>query len=346
MKDISKLIRPNILNLKPYSSARDEFNGEAKIFLDANENPMSLRAKVSSEGLNRYPDPHQNQLKEKLAKLKSVPTENIFIGNGSDEAIDLLFRMFCEPHVDNVIICPPTYGMYEVSANINATSIIEVPLKDDFQLDIDKILQSQNLNTKVLFLCSPNNPTGNSLSQMEKLFSQFNGIIVIDEAYIDFSKQQSFVQNINDYPQLVVLQTLSKAWGLAAARVGLAFSNLKIIEWFNKIKPPYNVSLLNQQAAIDALDLTAAFEQQVTTILSQRGWLIEQFQNFKWVIKVYPSEANFLLINVENANKVYQFLLDHGIIIRNRHGILPDCIRITVGSPQENLTLINTLKLF
>jgi histidinol-phosphate aminotransferase len=285
-------------------------------------------------------------LKEKLAKLKSVPKENIFIGNGSDEAIDLLFRMFCEPHVDNVIICPPTYGMYEVSANINATNIIEVPLKADFQLDIDKILQSQNLNTKVLFLCSPNNPTGNSMSQMEKLFSQFNGIIVIDEAYIDFSKQQSFVQKINDYPQLVVLQTLSKAWGLAAARVGLAFSNLKIIEWFNKIKPPYNVSLLNQQAAIDALDLTAAFEQQVTTILSQRGWLIEQFQNFKWVLKVYPSDANFLLINVENANKVYQFLLDHGIIIRNRHGILPDCIRITVGSPQENLTLIDTLKLF
>lgn len=346
MVNIQKLVRPNILNLKAYSSARDEFKGEAKIYLDANENPISLSKSVNEVELNRYPDPHQNQLKEKLANIKGVSAENIFVGNGSDEAIDLLFRIFCEPNVDNVIICPPTYGMYEVSANINSAQIIEVPLTIDFELDIEKILDRQNQKTKLLFICSPNNPTGNSLSQIEKLIDKFNGIIVIDEAYIDFSTQQSFAQKVNDYPQVVVLQTLSKAWGLAATRVGLAFANDKIINWLNQVKPPYNVSLLNQQAAIETLDLKDAFEQQVHLILTQRTWLAEQFQNFKWVKKVYPSDANFLLIQVENAQDIYQFLLNNGIIIRNRHSILPNCIRITVGTKQENLKLIDTLKLF
>jgi len=357
MIDIQKLVRPNIATLKPYSSARDEFIGIAKIYLDANENPLTIRAselennpinlEVASEiGINRYPDPNQSLLKEKISEIKGVTKENIFVGNGSDEAIDLLFRIFCEPNIDHVIICPPTYGMYEVSANINAVKIIEVPLTSDFQLDIDAILQSQSQNTKLLFLCSPNNPTGNRIENIEKLIDTFNGIIVVDEAYIDFSTQESFAQKVNNHQNLVVLQTLSKAWGLAAARVGLAFANQTIIEWFNKVKPPYNVSLLNQQTAIKTLALNKNFKLNIKEILNQRNWLKKQFENFNWTKIIYPSDANFLLIKVENANEVYKFLIKKGIIIRNRNNILSNCIRVTVGTKQENEALINALKLF
>lgn len=340
MKSIEKLIRPNMLNLKPYRSARDEFKGEASVYLDANENPFNLNT------LNRYPDPLQKILKMKISEIKNISVDNIFIGNGSDEAIDLLFRIFCEPYQDNVIICPPTYGMYEVSANINAVEILNVPLNKDFQLDIDKILSVQNINTKLLFLCSPNNPTANNLENIAFLFKHFKGIMVIDEAYIDFSNQTSFIQQISKNPRVVVLQTLSKAWGLAGARVGLAFANPTIIEQFNRVKPPYNISLVNQQVTLEKLSKIDIYQNQVNEIVNQREWLSLQFLAFSWVKKIYPSQANFLFIEVENAYKIYDFLLNQGIIIRNRHTVMTNHLRITVGTTEENQKLIKTLKHF
>ncbi len=333
---IRQLVRKNILNLTPYSSARDEFKGNKAVFLDANENPFGT--------LNRYPDPYQSVLKEKVSLLKNVSPASIFIGNGSDEVIDLVFRIFCEPGEDAVLICPPTYGMYEVAAAINNIRTVEVPLTPDFQLDFPKIAATLATEAvKVIFLCSPNNPTGNSLDHIETILSGFNGIIVVDEAYIDFSERESFIRNINDYPNLIVTQTFSKAWGLAGARVGLAFASEAIIALFNQVKPPYNVSQLNQQAAIDALDTIAVFETNLRLILNERDRVVEAFQQLSFIRKIYPSDANFILIQLPDATRIYNQLVEQGIITRNRSSIIANTIRITIGTPEENNLLIDQL---
>jgi len=333
MFQLEKIIRPNILALKPYSSARDEFKGKSGVFLDANENPFG--------NLNRYPDPYQKTLKEKLAVLKNISAENIFVGNGSDEVIDLVFRIFCNPGKDKAIICPPTYGMYEVSAHINDVEIISIPLDEKFQLNVEKIL---NTDAKIIFLCSPNNPTGNNLENMETIIQNFKGIVFVDEAYIDFSSQESFLQKVKKYPNLIVSQTLSKAWGRAAIRIGIAYANKEIISYYNKVKPPYNVSQINQFEAIKAIDDFDFFTNNKNTILAQRSWLIEQLSELSFVEKIYPSNANFVLVKTKNANFIYQKLIDEKIVIRNRHSIVENSLRITVGQPFENQKLIETLK--
>jgi histidinol-phosphate aminotransferase len=333
MFQLEKIIRPNILSLKPYSSARDEFKGKDGIFLDANENPFG--------NLNRYPDPYQKALKEKLSALKNIVIENIFVGNGSDEVIDLAFRIFCNPGKDKVIVCPPTYGMYEVSANINDVEIISIPLDENFQLDLEKIL---NTEAKMIFLCSPNNPTGNNLENIEKIILNFNGIVFVDEAYIDFSSQESILQKVNEYPNLIVSQTLSKAWGRAAIRVGIAYASKEIISYYNKVKPPYNVSQLNQYEAIKTFEEMDVFIKNKETILAQRLWLIEQISALSFVEKIYPTDANFMLVKTKNANAIYQKLIDDKIVVRNRHSVVENCLRITVGEPFENVKLVETLK--
>jgi histidinol-phosphate aminotransferase len=333
MFQLEKLIRPNILTLKPYSSARDEFKGKDGIFLDANENPFG--------NLNRYPDPYQIALKEKLSTLKNIATENIFVGNGSDEVIDLAFRIFCNPDNAKVIVCPPTYGMYEVSANINDVEVISIPLDKYFQLDGDKILST---DAKMIFLCSPNNPTGNNLENIEKIIQNFNGIVFVDEAYIDFSLQESLLQKVNEYPNLIVSQTLSKAWGRAAIRLGIAYASKEIISYFNKVKPPYNVSQLNQFEAIKTLEEIDVFKKNKEVILTQRTWLIEQLSALNFVEKINPTDANFMLVKTKNANTIYQQLIEDKIVVRNRHSVVENCLRITVGEPFENVKLIESLK--
>jgi len=340
MFELNKLVRSNILSLKPYSSARDEYQGEASVFLDANENPFG--------SLNRYPDPYQKELKNKLSNNKKIPVENIFVGNGSDEVIDLLFRIFCNPGKDKALTFSPTYGMYEVSARINNVETIDVPLDANFQLkvnDILKIIEGES-NLKLIFICSPNNPSGNSFnsSDVDLIIKSFNGIVIIDEAYIDFSQSPSFISKINDYPNLVVIQTFSKAFGLAAARVGVAYANQSIISLMSKVKPPYNVSELNQNTASRALLNIDETKKQIKLILEQRDWLKKELQQIQVVTKVYPSDANFLLIEVKDANLIYQKLIDKNIVVRNRHSVVRDCVRITVGSKTENEKLINELK--
>lgn len=336
--DINKLVRQNILNLSPYSSARDEFSGTEGIFLDANENPNG--------SYNRYPDPHQTELKRVLAKVKSVPSENIFLGNGSDEVIDLIFRTYANPGKDKVIICPPTYGMYEVSANINDVEIVNIPLLSNFQLNQQAIFETidKDAAVKMIFICSPNNPTGNLLEGVEEIVEKFNGIVVVDEAYIDFSPESSKAQAIHQYNNLIVLQTLSKAWGLAGIRVGFAFAQAEIIALLNKIKPPYNISTLNQQQALTKLSQTDLFEAERSEILSERKRLGNQLLQLPLVQKIYPSSANFLLVEVDNANNVYNKLVDENVVVRNRNSVIKNCIRITVGTKQENDRLLTELK--
>jgi len=340
MNSIKELIRPNILALKPYSSARDEFKGKEGIFLDANENSFNTHTSHKSK-LNRYPDPYQKSLKEKLSLLKNIPPQNIFIGNGSDEVIDLVFRIFCVPKKDKVIVCPPTYGMYEVSANINDIATIPIQLDENFQLNIKKILQA---NAKVLFLCSPNNPTGNSLNDIESIIQSFKGIVFVDEAYIDFSEKISLLQKVNDYPNLIISQTLSKAWGRAAIRIGIAYASSEIISYYNKVKPPYNVSKINQIEAVKTLDNIDVFSKNKQIILEQRSWLIDQLATINIIEQVYPSDANFILVKTKNANAIYQKLVENKIVVRNRHSVIEDCLRITVGKPSENIKLIKILK--
>jgi len=335
--EINKLVRKNILALKPYSSARDEFSGKDGVFLDANENPFGE--------LNRYPDPHQLDLKKKLSEIKSVPTSNIFVGNGSDEVIDLTFRIFCNPGKDNALIFSPTYGMYEVSAEINDVELIKIPLTASFQIDFDGLenhLADETL--KLIFICSPNNPSGNNIEDIKTVLQKFKGIVIVDEAYIDFSKTGSLIAKIDQYPNLIVMQTFSKAWGLAAARVGMAYSNDTIISLYNKVKPPYNVSEPNQKAALKALENVAEFEKRKSIILEQRTWLENQLPGLAVVLKIYPSDANFLLVEVTDANKIYNELVNQKVITRNRNSIVKNCIRITVGSPEENKILIDALK--
>jgi len=331
--NLQSLVRPNIWALKPYSSARDEFTGDEGIFLDANENPFGKK--------NRYPDPHQRTLKKALSERNHIPVENIFIGNGSDEVIDLVYRIFCEPARDRVILCPPTYGMYEVSANINNVEVIHVPLTDDFELNIDEILSH---DASCLFVCSPNNPSGNRLKNVERLLEEFRGIVVVDEAYIDFSADGSFREQLSQYPNLIVMQTFSKAWALASARVGVAYASADIIGLMDRTKPPYNVSAFNQEEALKALSKPEKHQYRLELILQERALLEKELAQLSFVHRVYPSDANFLLVEVNDADKLYHHLVHKKVIVRNRSSVVRNCLRITVGTPAENRVLLKELQ--
>nr|WP_309759374.1 histidinol-phosphate transaminase [Flavobacterium sp.] len=342
--DINNLIRDNVKNMKPYSSARDEFEDfdtAEMIFLDANENPFE-------NGVNRYPDPQQINVKAVLAKQKFVKSNQILLGNGSDEVLDLLFRAFCEPKIDNVITLPPTYGMYGVLANLNAVENREVLLTKDFQPEIEKIMQAVDTNTKMIFLCSPNNPTGNSFSDesVACLLQNFKGLVVIDEAYIDFSKKDSWINELDEYPNLIITQTLSKAYGLAGIRLGVCYGSTAVISVLNKIKPPYNVNELTQKRALERLENKDKIKSEIESIIEQREELLQVLLNIKFVQKIYPTEANFILVKVDDANKRYAELIAKGIVIRNRttQALCENTLRLTVGTEQENKKLIEVLK--
>lgn len=342
--ELEKITRPNIRNLKPYSSARDEFSGEAKVFLDANENSLGSPLR---KWYNRYPDPHQKQLKQEIAKIKNIEAAKIFLGNGSDECIDLLFRCFCEPGKDNTIICPPTYGMYEVSAAINDVPVLKAKLLPDFQLDLDAIEELVNENTKIIWICSPNNPTANSINfqDIEILLNNFNGLVVVDEAYINFSRQRSLIASLDDYPNLVILQTFSKAWGLAALRLGMAFASNEIINILDRVKPPYNINQATQELALEALQHVDQVNEMIREIVDMRTELTAVFNKMPLVQTVYPSDANFLLVKVIDAPGVYDYLLQEGIVVRDRSKVelCEDCLRITIGTEQENTVLVDAL---
>lgn len=343
--DINELVRENIKNLKPYATARDEFKGQASVFLDANENSYGSPLPAN---YNRYPDPLQLDLKDAISKIKGVPIENTFLGNGSDEAIDLLFRAFCNPGKDNVIILPPTYGMYEVSANINDVEIRKVSLLPNFQLDMEKIAETIDQNTKLIFICSPNNPTGNSINRedIETILTNFKGLVVVDEAYINYARQKTFIQELTEYANLVILQTFSKAWGLAALRLGMAFSSRKVIDVLNKIKPPYNINQATQDLAFEALKNISQVNDWIKVAVTERERLSADLNALKIVTKVYPSDANFILAEVTEAKKIYDTLVDQGIIVRDRSKVTlcEGCLRITVGTKEENDKLLNVLK--
>ncbi|RKF03812.1 histidinol-phosphate aminotransferase [Tenacibaculum lutimaris] len=339
MFNLEKIVRPNIQQLKAYSSARDEFKGIAEVYLDANENPFGT--------LNRYPDPQQMAIKKRLSEIKGVNENQIFIGNGSDEVIDLAFRIFCNPSKDKALTFIPSYGMYNVSAAINNVELIELALNQDFQINTDvleRYLEDENL--KLIFICSPNNPTGNCFKNetIEFILSKFKGIVIIDEAYIDFSTKESFINQLKNYPNLIISQTFSKAWGLAGVRVGVAYANQEIIDLYNKVKPPYNISALNQEAVLNKLDNLAQFEIEKNIILNEKEKLEKRLEELELVKKVYPSDANFILIEVTSANELYAQLVARKIITRNRSNLVRNCIRITVGSEKENKRLIETLQ--
>lgn len=343
MNNIQKLIRPNIAALAPYSCARDEFKGEASVYLDANESPYN-------NGTNRYPDPLQSEVKSLLAPLKKVRPEQIFLGNGSDEAIDLVYRIFCRPGIDNVVAPAPTYGMYQVCADINDIEYRAVPLKADYQLDMEAMKQAIDENTKAIWLCSPNNPTGNVFAKEDLLWFLDNAeaMIVVDEAYIDFSDKGTMVEMLDKYPNLIVLQTFSKAWGQAAIRLGIAMASEEVISMYNKVKYPYNVNILTQQQALKVLGNVAKKDSQVKEILAQRDVLKNLLLSLSCVEEIYPSDSNFLLVKVNDANGIYKYLQDKGIIVRNRHRVTlcANCLRITVGTPTENAEIYNALKDF
>lgn len=341
--NIQDLIRPTVKALKPYSSARDEYQGnsDAMVFLDANENPFE-------NGVNRYPDPQQRTVKSLLSKIKAIPQQNILLGNGSDEVLDLIYRAFCEPNQDNIITLPPTYGMYSVLANINAISIKSVQLDADFQPKVDEILEIADTNSKLLFLCSPNNPTGNSFQtkSIERLIKEFEGIVVIDEAYIDFSNEESWVSRFGELPNLIVTQTLSKAYGMAGIRLGICYASEEIISVLNRIKPPYNVNELTQQKAISQLEMNELTHKQVEVILKERDILTEKLNKINFISKIYPSDANFVLAKVDDATMRYNQLIEKGIVIRNRttQPGCENCLRFTIGTESENKVLIKALK--
>ena len=341
---IDDLIRPSIKALKPYASARDEYKGgkDNLIFLDANENPFE-------NGVNRYPDPQQTELKTILSKIKDIPINQILLGNGSDEVLDLLIRMFCEPNKDNVIILPPTYGMYEVLANVNAVETIKVNLtSESFQPQTEAILSVANENSKILFLCSPNNPSGNSLDSdsIQSLLENFKGIVVVDEAYIDFSNENSWTHHLEKYDNLVVTQTLSKAYGMAGIRLGLCFASAEIITTMNKIKPPYNINTLTQAKAIQELTKSNAVKEQISFLLQERSTLANKMEGIELIKKIYPTDANFIMVKVDDANVRYEQLIEHGVVIRNRTNqpLCENCLRLTVGTSEENARLIEILK--
>ncbi|SBV98313.1 Histidinol-phosphate aminotransferase [uncultured Dysgonomonas sp.] len=339
--NLQQLVRKNVWNMKPYSSARDEFKGEASVFLDANENPLN-------DKYNRYPDPLQWSLKQKIAKVKNIAPENIFLGNGSDEPIDLVIRIFCEPRIDNIVAVDPTYGMYQVCAEVNDIEYRKVLLNENFDLDAQKLLEKADRNTKLIFLCSPNNPTGNLLSREEikKVLDSFAGIVVVDEAYIDFASEATWLNDLEKYPNLIILQTFSKAWGLAAVRLGMAFASVEIIKLFNKVKYPYNVNILTQNFVGDELDKLELRKQWIATLLKGRNYLINELPKLPFVEKIYPTDANFILVKVEDANSLYKQLADKGVIVRNRNSVslCAGCLRITVGTDKENEMLIKTLR--
>ncbi len=340
LMDIESLLRPNIRRLRPYASARHEFAGEARIFLDANENPFG-------KGLNRYPDPLATPLRRRVAAQKGVRPEEVFLGNGSDEAIDLLLRLFCTPQRDAIVVLPPTYGMYEVSAAIADVEVVRIPLLPGFRLDADRILAQAGPATRLLFVCRPNNPTGTLFAErpLRRLLEDFPGIVVVDEAYIDFCAEASVLPWIATYPRLVVLQTLSKAWGLAGIRVGMAFAQAPLIAWMNAVKPPYNLSQLAQNAALEALAQPERMQQHVQLLLRERSRLAQRLAGLPFVREVFPSEANFLLVRVHAAREVYQFLAENGIVVRDRsrQPLCDECLRITVGTPEENDALFDAL---
>lgn len=337
--NLEKLVRPNIWALKAYSSARDEFKGEASVYLDANENPLN-------GPYNRYPDPLQWKLKEKVAKVKGIEPEKIFFGNGSDEPIDLVIRIFCEPALDNIVAIDPTYGMYQVCADVNNVEYRKVLLNEDYSLDADRILARTDAHTKLIFLCSPNNPTGNLLqvSEVEKIVEYFEGIVVLDEAYIDFAPGATWLSRLSDYPNLIILQTFSKAWGLAAVRLGMAFASPEIIRLFNKVKYPYNVNQLTQEFVLKELEQEGCKQKWVESLLLGREYLMQQLKTLSEVLEIYPTDANFVLVKVTDANGIYAKLADSGVIVRNRNSVTlcGNCLRITVGKKEENEELIES----
>lgn len=338
MFDLDSLVRPNVKSLVPYSCARDEFQGKEGVFLDANENPYGY--------LNRYPDPYQKDLKIAISRLRAIPPEKIFLGNGSDEIIDLSFRIFCNPGTDKALTFSPSYGMYQVSASVNDVAIIKIPLDKDFQIDfedVSKYLSDKNL--KLIFICSPNNPTGNLMNNqiVERIISQFNGIVLVDEAYMDFSDKPSLLEKIGCYPNLIVMQTFSKAFGLASVRVGVAYTNPEIVAYYNKMKPPYNISTINQKAVLQKLKRFSAYTGQIRKIRQERERLSRELEKIPVIKKVYPSDANFVLVKVGDPGKLYNYLVDSGIVVRNRHSVIENCIRITVGTRAENSKLLTAL---
>ena len=342
MKSLEQLTRPNIWSLAPYSSARNEYAGrEARVFLDANENPYNAP-------FNRYPDPLQLELKAAISKVKGVPAECIFLGNGSDEAIDLPYRCFCEPGVDNVVAIEPTYGMYKVCADINNVEYRTVLLDEQYQTTADKLLAATDAHTKIIWLCTPNNPTGNCLVREEviKVIEQFEGLVIVDEAYSDFSSQKTLRSELAKYPNLIVLNTMSKAWGCAAIRLGMAFASQDIIDIFNKVKYPYNVNQLTQQQALEALKDPYEVDQWVKILLQERSRMIEAFRELPICEKVYPTDANFFLAKMTDATKIYNYLVDHAIIVRNRHRVqlCQNCLRVTIGTKTENNELVAALR--
>ena len=347
MFKLENILRENIKQLVPYSSARDEFHGEAKIFIDANENSLGSPLQKS---YNRYPDPLQWKLKEAISKVKGVPPKNMFLGNGSDECIDILCRAFCNPGRDNVIINPPTYGMYEVSAHINDVELRKARLFENFQLNLETIESLIDEHTKIIWICSPNNPTSNSMNRedIEMILNNFDGLVVINEAYINFSKHRSFIQELEEYPNLVILQTLSKAWGLAGLRLGMAFASTSVIDIYNKVKPPYNINQATQEIALDALGKMDEVNQMIRTLVEQREILAKRLIQLPMIKKVYPSEANFLLVKMDRAREVYEYLLTEGIVVRDRSRVelCEGCLRITVGTESENIELLRQLQNF
>ena len=345
--DLDKLVRENVRKLKPYSSARSEFSGVANVFLDANENSFGSPL---VKWYNRYPDPLQWELKKKIRSIKNVAEENMLLGNGSDECIDLLIRAFCNPQTDAILICPPTYGMYEVYAHINDVPLREVPLLPSYQLNLEAMEAAIDAATKLIFLCSPNNPTGNSMHRedIEMILNNFDGLVVIDEAYINYSLHRSFLADLNEYPNLVVMQTFSKAWGLAALRLGITFASAAIIDVLNKIKPPYNINQATQELALKALDNLGEVNAMIRETIKEREILEKELARLPVVEKIYPSEANFLLVRMGDATGIYDFLKDRGIIVRNRSNVIlcEGCLRITVGTSAENRELLNALSAF
>ncbi len=342
MKQLKDLVRPNIWQLAPYSSARNEYSGhEAHVFLDANENPYNAP-------YNRYPDPLQTEVKARLSTIKRVPAECIFLGNGSDEAIDLVYRVFCRPEIDNVVAIEPTYGMYKVCADINDVAYRPVLLDEHYQMDANKLLAACDDNTKAIWLCSPNNPTGNNLSveEIEKVLRGFGGIVVVDEAYSDFSTVPVFRKRLAEFPNIIVLNTMSKAWGCAAIRLGMAFASKEIIQLFNKVKYPYNVNLLTQRQALEELNNTEAVTKWVSLILSERKHMIQAFRELPSCMEVYPTDANFFLAKMTDAQGIYNYLVEKGIIVRNRTRVTlcKDCLRVTIGTKTENAELMSALR--
>jgi histidinol-phosphate aminotransferase len=347
MFNLQSIVRENVWRMKPYASARDEFKGTASVYLDANENNLGS---LAGNNYNRYPDPHQKALKNKIASLKAVKPSQIFLGNGSDEAIDLLFRMICRPGLDRALFLPPTYGMYEVSANLNDVQLDTVQLTPDFQLPVAEVLRNVKNTTKIIFICSPNNPTGNSINpeSIEAILDNFDGLVVLDEAYIDFSETPSWTKRLTEYSNLVVLQTFSKAWGMAGLRLGMAFASEEIIAILDKIKPPYNINEATQELALKALDQDEQLKYMVEEIVQERQMLEAALPTLAIVEKVYPSNANFILVKVKDANELYTYLLDKGIVTRNRSSLpgCEGCLRISIGTTEENQQLYQAIAEF